>query len=297
MLPKFALPILLLGSAPFAHAVEIEFVNQSRSVSGYAYATDKSHDDSDSQQKSAPNSSPFSEWASAYVSVGASSAGGTGSQTSSITSVALIAEGSHSSNADVSDVVGFADANGSSIYHVEFQLAQSCGYTLSGLIEAFDNGSSSVMLSGAGGTIHEFYAYQTSQPFHEIGTLPAGAYTLEASTSGSSFAFPWSPSYSFGTYDLGFALETATGVIASGGAGAPKSSPNPFREKTRMVLPSGSTSVQIFDAAGRLVRTLMGRDFVEWDGDEEGGSPLPGGVYFLRIAGRPETGTKVLRLR
>jgi len=73
--------------------------------------------------------------------------------------------------------------------------------------------------------------------------------------------------------------------------------PNPSRRPVRFqVFRTGGPSVvelSILDAAGRRVRTLRdgnpdGASYV-WDGGDESGRRLPGGVYFCRFIARPET--------
>jgi hypothetical protein len=69
-------------------------------------------------------------------------------------------------------------------------------------------------------------------------------------------------------------------------------SPNPFREQTTIrfgVARASSVSCAIHDAAGRQVRSLLrasvpaGRHQVEWDGRDDAGNRLGGGVYFARL--------------
>jgi hypothetical protein len=83
--------------------------------------------------------------------------------------------------------------------------------------------------------------------------------------------------------------------------------PNPARELTtaRFVLPSGGTAqVSVFDAAGRLVRTLVdgaqpaGEHSVSWDYRDADGVRVPAGVYLMRLefAGRSLT-QRIVRLR
>jgi len=69
-------------------------------------------------------------------------------------------------------------------------------------------------------------------------------------------------------------------------------SPSPFRENTEVKyqLPKqGVVDLQVYDAAGRLVRTLTqgqtsaGYYFLKWDGKDEAGRALPGGVYFVKF--------------
>ncbi len=84
--------------------------------------------------------------------------------------------------------------------------------------------------------------------------------------------------------------------------------PNPTSRGTlvEFVLPErGRTLVTIYDASGRLVRTLTdrvmrgGRHAVAWDGRDESSHPVASGVYFarLRAAGGVRSSTKVAVVR
>jgi len=83
--------------------------------------------------------------------------------------------------------------------------------------------------------------------------------------------------------------------------------PNPFNPSTlvRFSLPAaGRTRVDLFDAQGRLVRTLVdgelgaGRHAAIWDGMDRGGRPVAAGVYFARLTGPGgEAGRKLVLLR
>ena len=50
-----------------------------------------------------------------------------------------------------------------------------------------------------------------------------------------------------------------------------------------------AATLRVFDASGRLVRTLLnsylaaGRHVVDWDGRDDGGQSAASGVYFLRL--------------
>ena len=72
--------------------------------------------------------------------------------------------------------------------------------------------------------------------------------------------------------------------------------PNPFTAST--LIPVGASAgatpvVRIFDAAGRLVRTLSGpvsgSGSMRWDGADDGGRAVPTGIYFYRVAGTGRT--------
>jgi hypothetical protein len=71
--------------------------------------------------------------------------------------------------------------------------------------------------------------------------------------------------------------------------------PNPFNPTTTVAydVPSGGTdiTIEIFDVAGRRVRTLVnrfedeGRHQVTWNGRDNSGRQLPPGVYFCKLSG------------
>ena len=67
---------------------------------------------------------------------------------------------------------------------------------------------------------------------------------------------------------------------------------------------AGPARVAVYDARGRLVRTLRegtvqpGRHTDRWDGRSDGGGPVAAGVYFLRIELEGFSDTRrVVRLR
>jgi hypothetical protein len=71
-----------------------------------------------------------------------------------------------------------------------------------------------------------------------------------------------------------------------------QNTPNPFNPETeiRFELASPSdVSITVFDAGGRLVRTLAsgnqpaGSHTVRWNGHNDGGEPVSSGVYFYRM--------------
>jgi hypothetical protein len=85
-----------------------------------------------------------------------------------------------------------------------------------------------------------------------------------------------------------------TGVVATSGSGvgALRVVPNPSRGDVRFSVPSARRErvrVEIVDATGRRVRTLLGSggggDGVVWDGRNEGGAPVAPGVYAVRWSG------------
>jgi hypothetical protein len=68
--------------------------------------------------------------------------------------------------------------------------------------------------------------------------------------------------------------------------------PNPFFPETRIAfeLPrAGSVELRVYGADGRLIRTLLkeqrpaGRHTVSWDGRDDAGGTVAGGVYFYEL--------------
>jgi hypothetical protein len=77
--------------------------------------------------------------------------------------------------------------------------------------------------------------------------------------------------------------------------------PNPFSVRTaiRFDLPQRErVTLRIYDVTGRVVRTLAGGEFeagshaLDWDGRDEGGSPLQAGLYFCRLEAGAAHGTR-----
>ncbi len=69
-------------------------------------------------------------------------------------------------------------------------------------------------------------------------------------------------------------------------------SPNPFAVSsvfTYTLASSGTASLDVYDVSGRIVRNLVseehlsGTHSVTWAGDNSDGSPIPGGIYLLRL--------------
>ncbi len=84
------------------------------------------------------------------------------------------------------------------------------------------------------------------------------------------------------------------------------SRPNPCNPRTTIAYTltrSSATTLEIYDLAGRLVRTLAtkatrsaGTTSVTWDGDDDGGRPQPSGTYICRLRAGAETHARRLSL-
>jgi hypothetical protein len=117
-----------------------------------------------------------------------------------------------------------------------------------------------------------------------------------------------SPSFRFTVFGQGLALgpvDVPAPAIAASlqlAAGVP----NPFttRNTVRFALPSSARArLAVYDVTGRAVRRLYegvasaGTHLVEWDGRDDAGRVVPGGVYFYRLdAGDQNRVARVIRL-
>jgi hypothetical protein len=89
---------------------------------------------------------------------------------------------------------------------------------------------------------------------------------------------------------LGPGVEQQEQPRATVDEGRPCVNPNPFRTRTSISLQTAAgkrTGVAVFDAAGRLVRTIAAlarpkSGSVSWDGTDDAGRRLPSGVYYVR---------------
>lgn len=125
--------------------------------------------------------------------------------------------------------------------------------------------------------------------------LPGAAKQLDQPMSGDA-----------GWILTGWDAEGIPSVAASAGGLTLSCSPNPFNPATVLSfeLPGpGPVTLQVYDVAGRLVRTLAdrvpfagGSQELAWNGGDDQGKPAPAGVYFYRLGFRDEwrTGRMVM---
>jgi spore coat protein A len=108
-------------------------------------------------------------------------------------------------------------------------------------------------------------------------------------------------------YPMGGAVEAPASSAAEAEAGLAVESihPNPFNPSVTIrfaVQSSGRVNATVFDVAGRKVHALAQREFVAgsheltWNGQDDHGTPVGSGVYFLRIESNGHSTTKRLVL-
>ena len=116
------------------------------------------------------------------------------------------------------------------------------------------------------------------------------------------------PRADIGAYE--FLVPTAIDTRPRNGAARMRlaAAPNPFNPSTTIryqVAESGTpTQVGIYDAAGKLIRTLVNEPFTDgertvvWDGRDHAGALMASGVYFARLtAGANRTSIKLVLLK
>lgn len=161
----------------------------------------------------APGFGPFIESVSAQETGANVDAMASATQDSSFTADGFSAQGLINSTVQNS----FSDASSTSRFAIEFTLAQPAIYTLSGQIEAFDFGSSSVLFLSP--DLSFFYSqsaigFAETKPLSLSGYLPSGTYSFEVSAVGTvQDGFPVEFASANFNVDLSFAAVTAADCV------------------------------------------------------------------------------------
>lgn len=104
-------------------------------------------------------------------------------------------------------------------------------------------------------------------------------------------------------FDMAVVDGAATGSPAPGRPLSIEAWPNPFNPRVQIRVGGSVPELEIFDARGRRVRTLRPRvqdgpqSLFEWDGSDDTGQALSGGVYRARIPGRRTAGHPLVLVR
>lgn len=84
-----------------------------------------------------------------------------------------------------------------------------------------------------------------------------------------------------------------------------QNAPNPFNPSTTIpldVMHAGRVTLRVYDAGGRLVRTLLDREMssgtydIPWDGTDDSGQRVSSGIYFCRMTTTGFAGTRKMAL-
>ncbi len=117
-----------------------------------------------------------------------------------------------------------------------------------------------------------------------VSTLQPGTYTFNAAS--------WSCVLAVSVFEYPFALPVdVSGSLPSGPGQRLGIFPNPHSSMVRIAVPGVSTprdpaTLSIYDLSGRRVRSILGNvgSGFTWDGRDDDGISLPGGVYLYRVA-------------
>lgn len=194
------LSFLLFGSGTLADVLVP--VEQSRSVSGSAFADDASGSMSDSESDQATDFTPFVSAAGVTVFVDNALGSGGGSQNSAILPHRIVAAGSAFANGEGYSFDAFGSGSGSSSFSVTFDVLLPSTYSLTGYVEAFDNGGTSISLRLGASTIFGAGAGNEQVFINDAGVLMPGRYTLSAGSSGSAGGGAGFFDYASGAYDV-----------------------------------------------------------------------------------------------
>jgi hypothetical protein len=132
--------------------------------------------------------------------------------------------------------------------------------------------------------------------------------TMDVSTDPYAYYFVTATDFS-GNEGSPAVLDTSTGIVhtAPGGTLSVTCYPNPFNPTTTIeyVVPrTGRVRIDIFDASGSRVRTILDQEqeagtyTTTWEARDDRGAPMSSGVYFLRVAqDRRERSHKLVLLK
>ena len=152
--------------------------------------------------------------------------------------------------------------------NVDIHLSVDGGYTWPHLLAANtpNDGSESVTVPDVGTYIARIKVKAADSVFFDVSDED---FEIEESTVGVEDA------------------STVTGLLLHA------SNPNPFALRTTISFETareGEVSLAVYDAGGRLVRTLVGETMgigshqVAWDGSDANGQPVASGVYFYELS-------------
>jgi hypothetical protein len=253
-------------------------------VQSGAFVTNPIEFDSDSQSFSAPDATPFDATALVDVVIEGSAASGTGSQTSTIGPNDIVATGVLEVAAEVTVPENIAYASGSSNVALRFMVQNTTTYVLQGFVEELGNGSATVQFSRPFLTVEFFSASDGRTEFVETGSIEPGTYDFNITSSSVVNASFEAPGQGSAAYDIRLTLGSATGAPWIG-TQTIAAFPNPFSDRTNLVVSDDVRAVRVIDLAGRVVRTLEGSGSLVWDGRDDQGRALGSGVYWMRPEG------------
>lgn len=266
-------------------------INRSISVFGLV-APIVGESEFDSDNTSFSQAGTFDDQLSALVELADAEAQSNAFQTSFVNEDgSLFASGGFQAASTLGSTAEFAEALGLTQLRLRFSVDIDTPARVFGALVASGNGVVNLSLIGPNGVVLYESLRNVVESVDEDLVLTVGSYELVLSTSGYGQALPNGEFPSGGNFEISFEPEAP----ASAGSptlvlGPPTVSPNPVTRdaeiRFRGPAPEGR-DLTVVAADGRLVRTLgpVGDSVVRWDTRTDGGSLVPAGVYFIRLAG------------
>jgi hypothetical protein len=169
-------------------------------------------------------------------------------------------------------------------------------------MEGRDNGHGTMILRVTNGEVLHYEAVASRLlVLDQVWELAPGSYELGGSMVGYGQDGPQGGDPASGEFSLVLDFLNPASAPDLSGLGVEQlmAFPNPARTQTVLSLrglPVPESGVQILDATGRVVRTLLARDSsVPWDLRDERGARVASGVYFARTGASPPARVTVLR--
>ena len=205
----------------------------------------------------------------------------------------ILAEGSFEAFADISGGADFAEGLSSSGFKSEFYVDEVTQINILATLSASGNGSANITFRIKNGQIFIYRSiHRDMESVDETIDLAPGLYEFSLGVSGPGQALPdgdgepASGSYSGSVSFPASAVVLDAAMIKS--PLAPVAAPNPLRGETRLFPAidgrSASEDLVVLDVSGRVIRNFrsVGQEGVVWDGRDENGRSVGGGVYLAR---------------
>lgn len=195
-------------SCPMASAGVIQPVSQQREVFGDAYAEDASGSVEDGGFEEAVDFAPFVEAAHGSATLDGGLGSGGGSQSSTISGVAVSVSGACFATAEVWEFDTSANGAGRSLFDFTFELGEEATFTIDGMLAAYDSGGVTFSFTGPAGDVVDVLEPSNDEvSFTESGVLAPGQYRLYALTTGSAYGDGGFSDYAFGEFSFDFEID------------------------------------------------------------------------------------------
>jgi hypothetical protein len=206
-----------------ATAQMITPLDQTRTISGAAAASDDFYYESFDDSDVAPDLAPFDVSTAVNAVVSGADSSGSAWQTSSIGGDVLTASGGTAADGEGWSDNGWGRGDGDSVFRVTFDLAAAATARVIGTLEAYDTASDSgyaeAILVGPSGGVFAELAFGPSDvvDFDQVLHLPAGEYTLNVFADAHTYGdVPTGLGEASASYDVTFSVCLASDLDGDG---------------------------------------------------------------------------------